>query len=75
MCLILINQLLYLFPDFTIGFNQDMFAVENQVAEICAVVKSPAVQCPATFSFDLLLTTSNSNEESASIYSLLNARK
>ena len=54
------------FPVVTIGFNNKGVAVEGEVARVCAVVKGPSVPCPAAFSFDLLLTTSNADEDSAS---------
>lgn len=49
----------------TIGFNEDLVGLENDIARVCAIVKSPTVRCPANFSFDLLLTTNNADEDSA----------
>lgn len=56
----------YLFSDIIVGLNQEILALENTVASVCAIAKGPAIQCLAAFSFDLLLTTSDTDEDSAS---------
>ena len=43
--------------DISISLSENLSVSEGDVVRVCAVVSSPAVRCPADFSFRLLLTT------------------
>ena len=46
-----------------VGLERIIYSVsENEgVAEVCAVIYSPLIDCPTEFSFDVRLTTNDSN--------------
>ena len=61
MCIAVHNLHLYIFSlsDVVVGLEKTFYNVsENEgVAEVCAVIYSPMIDCPTEFSFGVRLTT------------------
>ena len=47
-----------------VGLEKTVYKVDESVGgvQVCAIVHSPNMSCPITFSFDIPVTTSNGND-------------